>query len=232
MRGIRYPVSSSTPQKKNMLVLRCFSFNTSIVVCCCVVLNFKRWCVDFFWKLMFLQVCLLFVLLLFFSFSGFRIWIPKKSFSSVHIIKAKVVTLNVGTYFEKKTIHCSRHQFSGNMLPSLKLTVRHGKSTILMVWNQGKMGIFHGRTVSFREGSFQWISWLFCLEWRIDEMERGDLLYMNGVKSHSLKNVRSYQTWDWMTTCFIGVESQKRENLLLESDLPPIKHHGVVLILG
>ncbi len=29
-------------------------------------------------------------------------------------------------------------------LPSLKLTVRHGKSSILMVWNQGNHGDFHG----------------------------------------------------------------------------------------
>ena len=37
-------------------------------------------------------------------------------------------------------------------LPSCKLTVRHGKSTILMVFTR-KDGDFHGRTVSFREGS-------------------------------------------------------------------------------
>ena len=35
---------------------------------------------------------------------------------------------------------------------SLKLTVRHGKSTILMVFTR-KDGDFHGRAVSFREGS-------------------------------------------------------------------------------
>ena len=36
-------------------------------------------------------------------------------------------------------------------LHSLKLTFRHGKSTILMVFTR-KHGDFHGRTVSFREG--------------------------------------------------------------------------------
>ena len=36
-------------------------------------------------------------------------------------------------------------------LPSLKLTVRHRKSTFLMVFTR-KQGGFHGRAVSFREG--------------------------------------------------------------------------------
>ena len=40
-------------------------------------------------------------------------------------------------------------------LPSCKLTVRHGKSTILMVWNPGKMGILMGY-VSLPEGTY-WV---------------------------------------------------------------------------
>ena len=41
-------------------------------------------------------------------------------------------------------------------VPSLKLTNRHGKSTILMVFTR-KDGDFHGWTVSFREGKFQYL---------------------------------------------------------------------------
>ena len=41
--------------------------------------------------------------------------------------------------------------FFRSWLPSCKLTVRHGKSTILMVFTR-KGGDFHGRNVSFREG--------------------------------------------------------------------------------
>ena len=49
------------------------------------------------------------------------------------------------------TLHSKKR--GGKLLPSYKLTNRHGKSTILMVFT-GKNGDFHGRTVSFREGSF------------------------------------------------------------------------------
>ena len=43
------------------------------------------------------------------------------------------------------TVICSLY------VPSCKLTVRHGKSTILMVFTR-KDGDFHGQAVSFREG--------------------------------------------------------------------------------
>ena len=44
-------------------------------------------------------------------------------------------------------------------IPSLKLTNRHAKFTILMVFTR-KDGDFHGRTVSFREGKCLGWGWL------------------------------------------------------------------------
>ena len=49
-------------------------------------------------------------------------------------------------------------------VPSLKLTVRHGKSTILMVFTR-KDGIFMGY-VSFREGNCCFVFWCLVCHWR------------------------------------------------------------------
>ena len=43
------------------------------------------------------------------------------------------------------------------LVPSSKLTVRHGKTTILMVFTR-KDGDFHGRAVSFREGRVNFLA--------------------------------------------------------------------------
>ena len=53
-------------------------------------------------------------------------------------------------------------------VPSCKLTVRHGKSTILMVFTR-KDRDFHGRTVSFREGKllFRIVASIEILFWDV-----------------------------------------------------------------
>ena len=59
------------------------------------------------------------------------------------------------------------------LLPSLKRTNRHGKSTVLMVFTR-KDADFHGRAVSFREGSGKGLAWDPWLPTHANKSPSGD----------------------------------------------------------